>query len=115
MRLQSIAKRKQTTASPEKMPMNTESTRKNRSSRNTDCSRAFGERTAGGIVSFNSAPIPAPGCEVVPVLTLVALVLLGDQQQCQIGSSGTSARSRRLPFDIEDHIHGFFRQIRILP
>src|SRR5579864_7096478 len=81
MRHQSIAKRKQTTASPEKIPMNTDKTRKNRSSRNTDrkkvldgCSADRFFRTR--VSAFKSVPVCKGGWS-----TLAPLVQFCNQQQ----------------------------------
>src|SRR4029077_9492062 len=60
MRHQSMAKRKQTTASPEKIPMNTDRIRKKRSSRNTDRNKA-GEDGAVGETADARGPFSSTG------------------------------------------------------
>src|ERR1700685_247359 len=109
-----MAKRKQTTASPEKIPMNTDRTRNKRSSRKTDRSRAprgrSGNKAARSACPFSSA---VPDCELGEGSTLVPFVQLRDQKQRQIGPGRRSACGFGLAFDFKYEIHRPLGEVRI--
>src|ERR1700740_3377770 len=113
MRHQSIAKRKQTTASPEKIPMNTDKIRKNRSSRNIDrkkvldgCSADRFSRTRGS--AFKSVPFCKPGWS-----TLAPLMQLCNQQQRSIRFCGRGRTRAGFALNPKDQFHGGFYQVRV--
>src|SRR5580704_5645134 len=111
-----MAKRKHTTASPEKIPMKTESTRNRRSSRKTDRSKAPRDRMgadAVGTACVGSANITV--CEIGRSSTLVSFVQLRDQEQCHVDSSRGAARRIRLPLDIKYQADRRLDQVGISP
>src|ERR1700686_93340 len=116
MRPISMAKRKQTTASPEKIPMNTDKTRKRRSSRKTDRSSAPRDRrgndaTVRGCLGSVSIAVS----ELSNSSTLVPFVQSGDQEQCHVDSGRRTARRVGLAFDVKHQTHRRLYKARIWP
>src|SRR5271155_516107 len=109
-----MAKRKQTTASPEKIPMNTDRTRNKRSSRKTDRNRAP-RGCAGTAVVRLAGPFSTavPVCELGERSTLIPFVQLSDQKQRQVGSGRSSTRGLGLALDFKYQVHRFLGQVRI--
>src|ERR1700722_3341849 len=109
-----MAKRKQTTESPANIPMNTERTRKKRSSRNTKRMKASGARPRNGragvgcISSSNVASLGLGG-----ISTLVAFMQFCDQQQRRICFARGAARVAGLALDAEYKFHRRVYQVRI--
>src|ERR1039458_10287805 len=109
-----MAKRKQTTASPEKIPMNTDRTRKKRSSRKTDRSKAPRDRPGSdttGSAGPDSTSIPVLG----EMSTLISFVQFRDQEQRHVYSSRSSAGRIGLALDVKHQIHRRLHQVRISP
>src|SRR5208282_3715217 len=109
-----MAKRKHTTASPEKIPMNTDRTRKRRSSRKTDRSSAPRDCRCDDAIGWTcvvSTSIPV--CELGESSMLVAFVQFRDQEQCLVDSSRRPARGIRLPLDVKHETHRCLYQVRI--
>src|SRR5579863_4423996 len=101
-----MAKRKQTTASPEKMPMKTDRTRKKRSSRKTDRSKAPRDRRGSDATGTDCpSPVIAPVGECGRSSTLVPLVQFRDQKQSHVDSRWRPARCIRLTLDLKDQTH----------
>src|SRR5580658_6059751 len=111
-----MAKRKQTTASPEKIPMNTDRTRNKRSSLKTDRNRAprgcAGKDDTKSAWPFSNAVLV---CELAERSTLIPFVQLSDQKQRQVDSGRSSTGGLGLALDFKYQVHRFLRQIRILP
>src|SRR5580704_8446894 len=110
MRHQSIAKRKQTTASPEKTPMKTDRIRKKVSSRKIPRSRSADDRS--GSEATASVWI-TPACEFSSLSKSIPFVHFRDQQQRQVLSRRGPASRAGLAFDAEHQIHGGLHQIRV--
>src|SRR5579863_314653 len=110
-----MAKRKQTTASPEKIPMKTDRTRKKRSSRKTDRSKTprcrSGSDANGSACPFSSG---ISGCEL-GMSKLVSFVQFCDHQQGHIGCARSAARAIGFAFNFENQIHRGFDQVWIFP
>src|SRR5580658_3620771 len=111
-----MAKRKHTTASPEKIPMNTDRTRNKRSSRKTDRSRAPRERR-GKPVRRSAWPFSTavPVCELGERSTLIPFMQLGNQKQRQVGSGWSSASGFGLALDFKYKVHCPLGQVWISP
>src|SRR5579863_8290663 len=109
-----MAKRKQTTASPEKIPMNTDRTRNKRSSRKTDRRRAPRERAGNAVIRlagpFSTA---VPVCELGERSTLVSFVQFGNEKQRQVGSARSSASGFGLALDFKYQVHCLLGQVRV--
>src|SRR5580692_166218 len=109
-----MAKRKHTTASPEKIPMKTDTTRKRRSSRKTERSRAPRERRSndvrGSACPFSSA---VAVCELGESSTLVPFVQFGNQKQHQIGTRRSAAHGLGFALDFKYQIHCSLGQVGI--
>src|SRR5579875_802500 len=97
MRHQSMAKRKQTTASAAKMPMKTDSTRKKRSSRKMERRTGRGDCPAGGSDCSSAS---------------VRFMQLTNEKQGVV-CGGVWAGGAGLPLDAEHQVHGALRQIGI--
>src|SRR6185437_10072273 len=114
MRHQSIANRKQTTASPEKIPMNTLRTRKKRSSRKNEPSSkpvAWPKWFSPGSVAPPSTSVPDSRFEWSPKLQ--PLMQVCDQKQRVVRVRHSSAHPAGLALDIEHHRYRVVSQVRI--
>src|SRR6185437_9941339 len=100
----SIAYRKQTTARPEKIPIDTEMMRKNRSSRNTRRSRARGMRNRMGRVALSRATCVTE-LSSGSTANSVSLSGFGNKQQREIFTLRGGAVLGRLPLNAEHQVH----------
>src|SRR5665213_1487151 len=95
----SMARRKQTTARPERMPMKTDRMRNSRSSRKTD--RRNAPRSTPGIGAAGSAA----GMPSGRIPTSGPFVQFGDKQERRIRALARPARRVRFALDVEYQPH----------